>query len=244
MASSINTANIDGSFPVAGQDNSSQGFRDNFTNIKTNFGYTKSEIEDLQTKAVLKSALTGTTLDNDMDGNIIYNVELSRMGMTKNGHGVVGGSTVINFEDGHYHTLTTSGAVTLGFQGWPTSGTYAELSIAITVTDVAHTLELPVAVVYGLASVPGISSQVITFPSVGQYILKISTDDNGTSMRVQYESQPQVAGSVVYRTVSAAIGSPGDTVGMVAVDADYVYVCTANYDGSTAVWKRSAVLTW
>lgn len=244
MASSINTSNIDGSFPVAGQDNSSQGFRDNFTNIKTNFGYTKSEIEDLQTKAVLKGALTGTTLDNDMDGNIIYNVEMNQMGMTKNGHGVVGGSTVINFEDGYYHTLTTSGSVTLGFQGWPTSGTYAELVIAITVTDVAHTLEFPVAVVYGLDSVPGISSQVVTFPSVGQYIFKVSTDDNGTSMRVQYESQPQVAGSVVYRTVAAAIGSAGDTAGMVAVDADYVYVCTADYDGSTAVWKRAAVSTW
>lgn len=58
MASSINTTNIDGTFPVAGQDNSSQGFRDNFTNVKTNLGYAKTEIEDLQTKVVLKSALT------------------------------------------------------------------------------------------------------------------------------------------------------------------------------------------
>ena len=31
----INVNNIDGSFPVAGQDNDTQGFRDNFTNIKT-----------------------------------------------------------------------------------------------------------------------------------------------------------------------------------------------------------------
>ena len=55
MASSINTSNIDGAYPVAGQDNSSQGFRDNFTNVKTNFGYTKSELEDLQTKSILKA---------------------------------------------------------------------------------------------------------------------------------------------------------------------------------------------
>ena len=48
MASPINTNNIDGTFPVAGQDNSSQGFRDNFTNLKTNLGYAKTEIEDLQ----------------------------------------------------------------------------------------------------------------------------------------------------------------------------------------------------
>ena len=244
MASSINTANIDGSFPVAGQDNSSQGFRDNFTNIKTNFGYTKSELEDLQNKAILKSALTGTTLDNDMDGNIIYNVEMNQLGMTKNGHGVTNGTVAINFEDGYYHTLTTSGTVTLGFTGWPTSGTFAELTVAITVASVAHTVELPTAVVYGINTVPGISSQVITFPSVGTYILKFSTDDNGTSIRVEYASQPQVAGSVVFRTVPASIGVTGDTQGMVAVDADYVYVCTADYDGSTAIWKRSAISTW
>ena len=37
MASSIVPGNIDGTFPVAGQDNSSQGFRDNFTASKNNF---------------------------------------------------------------------------------------------------------------------------------------------------------------------------------------------------------------
>ena len=30
MASTINTANIDETYPIAGQDNDSQGFRDNF----------------------------------------------------------------------------------------------------------------------------------------------------------------------------------------------------------------------
>jgi len=48
MASNINPDNIDGSYPVAGQDNDSQGFRDNFTNIKTNLEYAETEITDLQ----------------------------------------------------------------------------------------------------------------------------------------------------------------------------------------------------
>ena len=64
--SNINASNIDGTYPVAGQDNDSQGFRTNFTNIKNNFTYAKSEIEDIQAKAVLKSGLTGETLDNNM----------------------------------------------------------------------------------------------------------------------------------------------------------------------------------
>ena len=39
MASSINPNNIDTTYPVAGQDNDSQGFRDNFTNIRSNFEF-------------------------------------------------------------------------------------------------------------------------------------------------------------------------------------------------------------
>ena len=69
MTSAINPNDIDGTYPVAGQDNNSQGFRDNFTNTKTNFQYAANEITDLQNKVVLKAALTGTTLDNDMAGN-------------------------------------------------------------------------------------------------------------------------------------------------------------------------------
>ena len=48
MASSIVPGNIDGTFPIAGQDNSSQGFRDNFTAVKNNFTTASSEITDLQ----------------------------------------------------------------------------------------------------------------------------------------------------------------------------------------------------
>ena len=69
MTSSINPNNINGAYPVAGQDNDSQGFRDNFTNIKTNFDYASAEITDLQSKVVLKAALTGTTLNNNMNNS-------------------------------------------------------------------------------------------------------------------------------------------------------------------------------
>ena len=68
MTSAINPNNIDSAYPVAGQDNDSQGFRDNFTNIKTNFEYAGSEITDLQNKVLLKAALTGSTLNNNLNG--------------------------------------------------------------------------------------------------------------------------------------------------------------------------------
>ena len=45
MASLVNPSNINGNFPIAGQDNDSQGFRDNFTNIRNNFTFIKAEVE-------------------------------------------------------------------------------------------------------------------------------------------------------------------------------------------------------
>ena len=79
MTSAINPNNIDGAYPVAGQDNNSQGFRDNFTNTATNFQYAADEITDLQNTAELKSALTGTTLNNNRGGSVLSNAQLQDM---------------------------------------------------------------------------------------------------------------------------------------------------------------------
>ena len=65
MASNINPNNIDTTYPIAGQDNDSQGFRDNFTNIKTNFQYAEEEIDDLQSKVLLKFAQKRTIWGSD-----------------------------------------------------------------------------------------------------------------------------------------------------------------------------------
>lgn len=46
------------------------------------------------------------------------------------------------------------------------------------------------------------------------------------------------------KTPASATGASGDTMGMVAWDTSYIYVCTANYDGSTAIWRRSAISAW
>jgi hypothetical protein len=48
MSSLINPTNIDITYPVAGQDNDTQGFRTNFTNIKNNFVQASLEITALQ----------------------------------------------------------------------------------------------------------------------------------------------------------------------------------------------------
>ena len=45
-------------------------------------------------------------------------------------------------------------------------------------------------------------------------------------------------------TPSSSTGSTGDVTGMIAWDTNYIYICTANYDGSTAIWKRANLTTY
>jgi hypothetical protein len=63
MTSQINYNNIDAAYPVAGQDNDSQGFRDNFNAIKTALTTASVEITSLQTYSAK------TNVANDFHGN-------------------------------------------------------------------------------------------------------------------------------------------------------------------------------
>jgi hypothetical protein len=46
------------------------------------------------------------------------------------------------------------------------------------------------------------------------------------------------------KTPGSSAGANGDTAGMIAWNSSYVYVCIANYDGSTAIWKRATLNAW
>ena len=183
MTSSINPNNIDGTYPIAGQDNDSQGFRDNFTNIKTNFQYASTELSDLQSKAILKSALTGTTLSNDMSNNIISNAQLLAATEPRVALGTAV-AAALNFTSGSYYTISTGGSASVSFSNLPASGQVGRIRLAITVTSVAHTLTLPAAVSVGTDLIQGIASNVITFNKTGTYTFEFETNDGGTTITV------------------------------------------------------------
>lgn len=194
MTSNINPNNIDGTYPVAGQDNNSQGFRDNFTNTKTNFQYASDEITDLQSNAILKSALAGTTLDNDMLGSLVYNGVIADFGLTRVALGTVSGSQTINYATGHFHTLTTGGAVSLGFSNFPAAGTTGIVFVQIGVASTAHTLTLPSAVSVNAQGIQGLntSTNVITFAATGTYLFQFITSDGGSTITV-VEANKEIA---------------------------------------------------
>jgi len=184
MTSAINPNNIDGAYPVAGQDNNSQGFRDNFTNTKTNFEYAAEEITELQNKAVLKSALTGTTLNNDMLGSVLSNAQLQDISETRVALGTLSGSVTINYVLGSVQTVTTAGSISLAFSNFPAAGAAGQVQVQITVSNAAHTVTLPVAVSVNASGIQGIASNVITFAASGTYSFNFTTSNGGTTVIV------------------------------------------------------------
>jgi len=186
MTSQINPNNIDGAYPVAGQDNNSQGFRDNFTNTKTNFEYAKDEITDLQNKVVLKAALTGTSLNNDMLGSVISNAQLQDISETRVALGTLSGNVTINYSAGSVQTVTTNGSIDLAFTNFPAAGASATVAVVITVANTAHTVTLPVAVSVNNRGIQGInvSTNIISFAAIGTYTFVFSTSNGGSSITV------------------------------------------------------------
>ena len=195
MTSQVNPNNIDGTYPVAGQDNDSQGFRDNFTNIRNNLTYVKAEIEDLQNKVVLKSALSNSTLDNDFAGNIIANPSFTAWRETYNNIGSTSGTVTINFANGNFQKLTMAGSVTLIFS-FPTStnNQYSSVKLWISNPNSGYTITLPTIVTLGdpdtIAGLSGTNPPIITFNASEianntEYLFEFFTVDGGATIGIK-----------------------------------------------------------
>ena len=222
MTSAINPNDIDGTYPIAGQDNNSQGFRDNFTNTKTNFQYAASEITDLQNKAVLKTALTGTTLNNDMNGSPLSNASIADFSAVAVILGTLSGSVTINYMAGHYQTVTTGGSISLAFTNLPAAGNFGIVRVAITVSSNAYTVTLPAAVTVGVSNLQGYSAGTISYNQVGTYTYDFTTSDGGTTISVFDCSRNK---DPIYLPSSQSLSGTG-ALGAVSLATTATYIAT------------------
>ena len=156
MTSLINFAAINENFPVAGQDNDTQVFRDNFDTIKTNFSAAKTEITDLQDNAAR------TDQDNDFLYNVVGSLTLQDAYLRKKDYGaaIVAGTQDISFKQAMYHVVKFGANTSLSFTEFPTG--------AVDITGLGQigkaTLEL-----YGDGT-----TRTITFTTSGGTVIKKS----------------------------------------------------------------------
>jgi hypothetical protein len=334
--SSINTNNINVNYPVPGVNNTTQGFRDNFTSIKTNLNTAGTEITDLQNKVILKAALDGQTLNNDMANSLISNATTrSFRASTYNLGNNVQGATTINVSQGDVQYGTITADTTISFGGWSPVNTQSNVELYLTIANASANIIFPsttnngsniptTGFTYTALQLENYSSnatpsagntytnQVSVPAGVTQLNYLITTTNCGTLMDIYPINRPKkssfilngtpavsnatasgtitaatnttsvtgvgtffltelVAGRVILNSsnvtvgtvssissntaltltananvaVSGAsyrrqlpIGSQGDTTGAIETDGTYIYLCTGNYDGTTAIWKR------
>ena len=126
MASLISTTGFDAAFPVAGQDNDSQGFRTNFNVTKVALDQAKGEITTLQDDTAKLNA------DNDFNGSVISEAELKKNTETVYAIGNVVSSQNVSWASGHYQTVQAGNDITLTLADWPDSGVMGRMRLQIT----------------------------------------------------------------------------------------------------------------
>jgi hypothetical protein len=190
--SNINPQSIDGTYPIAGQDNNSQGFRDNFTNTVNNFTFAAAELTDLQQNAVLKAALGSvgqTSVTNDMNYALLTHpqikgsVETAALNLT-----VTTNAFVVNWELGHFQSVdltAATGDATFTFSNWPAANYFTKLRLQVTVTGGTRTLTFPSGVNINISTIQGYTSGSSVSLGNGVYVFEFSTVNFGANVVIE-----------------------------------------------------------
>lgn len=183
MASNINTTDIDAEYPVAGQDNDSQGFRDNFSTIKDNFVAAKTEIETLQDTTAKVNA------DNDFNGSIIRDVSFEQVTEEVNVIAGVNSQQDINFTNGHYQSVQVTADVTLRFALWPDELKVGKIRLLLTSDGNSRTVTWTTEAGGTLKYGPGFPTPFNVDSAIDPIIVDFWTDNGGQVVYAEYKGQ-------------------------------------------------------
>lgn len=246
MTSSINTSGLNTSYPVAGINNSTQGFRDNFNNIKQNLDTASNEITDLQSKVILKTALNGANLDNNMGGSVIKNAQTQGFRGTgvNLGTNVSGNVTIdVNVADVYYGTLSGASDVVLSFAKWAPAGTLSQVRTIFTsnTMSLAGNIILPASIDQSRLIVEGIggANNLTIYPhdaDISALDLLFSTVDCGTTITVTQLNRTGKARQVQTRALNP-VGQIGDVVGTMVYSNNTLFIANANFDGTNQIFS-------
>jgi len=193
MASNIISDTIDAAYPIAGVDNDTQGFRDNFTVIKTGLSTATSEISTLQSSTAKLNA------SNDFNGTNIADANIQVQTSQYHNVGTVVAGLNISFLNGHYQSITTNlpvatTSIAFNLSDWPARTMYAEMTVSFLGNDTAKSATFTVAgggsIKYDtnypkVSNVPTLTLDSSTNP----LLVKFWTYNSGTTVFAQYLGQ-------------------------------------------------------
>lgn len=212
--------------------------RDNFAGTKDNLDIAADEITELQSKVLLKSAITGTVLNNDMSNGVIKNAQTLGFRASTYNLGTNSGTLNIDLTLGDVQYGVVAASISLTFSKWAPTNTQSSVQVILTVSP-GQVITLPASVSLGTDTIEGLSGSAVTVPAgVTQLHWQFNSIDCGTTIEIVPVNRPRQATQIALSTPPATATSTG-IKGQLAYDTDYLYICVA-----ANTWKRSALTTW
>ena len=191
--SNIVSETIDGTYPVAGIDNDTQGFRDNFTIIKTGLATAQSEISALETNTAKLNE------SNDFLASDVTNANFSLNTEKYHNIGTVVTGQNISFLNGPYQSAginLSEGTDTINFAlaDWPDRDHVAKMTVQLVGNDTAKTVTFTVdggGTIKYSSDYPrvGGTATVTVDSSTNPIIIDFWTYNQGTTVYAEYRGQ-------------------------------------------------------
>jgi len=245
MASDIDTNGLNVNYPEPGKNNSTQGFRNNFTNIKNNLDNAGAEITELQEKAVLKQGLSGFAVDNNMANTLISNAAVQSFRHTTYNLGnSLSGTVLVNALNGDVQYGTVASNTTINFAGWAPTNTESTIKLRLAFANSSAAVTFPSEVVFSENLVENNNSDVnpngnlaiLKPPYNAEYLeYDFTTLDCGNTITIQPTNRPYKATQVVTRPLIPPTGFEGDRNGDIAVDNFVQPITIGNTQATTNV---------
>lgn len=127
------TLSINPLFPYYGQDNPSQGFRDNFRNTLVGLSSAYNTINSLIDNELLKGVDNSTSMDHGEISEVI----LANWSQSRVRHINSGSTITLNYDDAvvHYIDNTSATNVTLAIRGFPTDSTFSAMRVYVDIPN-------------------------------------------------------------------------------------------------------------
>lgn len=193
MPSNIISETIDGAYPVAGIDNDTQGFRDNFTIIKTGLTTATSEITALQANTAKLDE------SNDFNGSDISDANFSLNTEKYHNIGTVITGQNISVLNGPYQSMTinlSEGTSTINFAlaDWPDRDHVSKMTVQLLGNDtpksVTFTVESGGTIKYNSSYPRTAGTATVTVDSsTDPIIIDFWTYNQGTTVYAEYRGR-------------------------------------------------------
>lgn len=180
--SNIAYSTINEGFPVAGQDNDSQGFRNNFALIKSGLAVAHDEITTLQNNTIditqETSNINGTTLTNGFS-------QLTGVYYSATSNSGENGMFDINVTQGAMQRIVLSGDMIINFTSWPVSGdAYSVMRLMVRGASASHEITDFTTENGNIKLAVGLTVP-ITVASTHYTLIEVWSVDGGTNVQVR-----------------------------------------------------------